>query len=315
MASKWFYSQGGVRRGPVSSSELRQLAREGALKPQDLLWKEGMAEWLPASKTQGLFPEASKAEPSSAPPLPSTDVPPSRIVNNGRGVGGTRLAGIGCLTLVVVASLAGVLATKQRRPQQRDPSVAEQQAAEENWVKEGRPGGRLASAADHPPLVKTAIEQRKEVWWLQNDTKDDLVLGIQSLYFIFSGDHLEHVVEKQRGFKIGSRVDHYWRSFPEGLSSDNNSDQKIDRTIQWNVSKLTGQLTGARRVSSKYEINANALLYVTDSLKITAKWNADGDECSWDSYSETHERSVVRGKESLGNKSNACTGFGKRLSP
>ena len=52
MASKWFYSQDGVRRGPVSSTELRQLAREGVLKPQDLLWKEGMAEWLPASKTQ-----------------------------------------------------------------------------------------------------------------------------------------------------------------------------------------------------------------------------------------------------------------------
>jgi len=292
MASKWFYSQDGVRRGPVSS-----------------------AEWLPASQTQGLFTEASKAEPSSPPPLPSADVPTPRIVNDGRGVRGNRLAGIGCLTLVVAVSLAGVLAPKQRRPQQREPHVAEQQSAEENWVKEGRPGGRLASATDHPPLVKAAIEERKEVWWLQNDTKDDLASGIQTLYFIFNGDHLEHVVEKQRGFKIGSRVDHYWRSFPEGSSSENNIDLKIENTFQWSVSKSDGQLTGTRRTSSKYERDANALLYVSDSLEITARWNADGNECSWDSYSETHDRSVARGKEFLGNKSKACTGFGKRLSP
>lgn len=73
MANKWFYSQDGVRRGPVSSAELRQLAREGVLKPQDLLWKEGMAEWLPASKTQGLFPDVGPGTAASPPPLPSQE--------------------------------------------------------------------------------------------------------------------------------------------------------------------------------------------------------------------------------------------------
>ncbi len=67
MATEWHYNTGGERHGPVSVMQLKQLARNGELQPSDLLWKKGLADWVPASKVKGLVPE--QTEP---PPLPDT---------------------------------------------------------------------------------------------------------------------------------------------------------------------------------------------------------------------------------------------------
>jgi hypothetical protein len=79
MASKWYYSKDGQRHGPVSSSEVMNLANSGDLLPTDLLWKEGMAEWEPAINARGLFSatpastvESFKASPAS----PQVEAPP-----------------------------------------------------------------------------------------------------------------------------------------------------------------------------------------------------------------------------------------------
>lgn len=45
MNPEWFYSDGDVRKGPVTFDELRQMIEQGRLKPSDLVWKEGMADW------------------------------------------------------------------------------------------------------------------------------------------------------------------------------------------------------------------------------------------------------------------------------
>ena len=54
MAIEWHYTQNGNQHGPVSSSELKQLAASGKLLPSDLVWKEGMDEWISASKVKDL---------------------------------------------------------------------------------------------------------------------------------------------------------------------------------------------------------------------------------------------------------------------
>ena len=66
----WFYSRNGQKFGPVPSSSLKQKATSGELTVSDLVWREGMAEWAPASKVRGLFPEGVIA--ASPPPLPSS---------------------------------------------------------------------------------------------------------------------------------------------------------------------------------------------------------------------------------------------------
>jgi phage shock protein PspC (stress-responsive transcriptional regulator) len=69
---QWFYSSNGHKSGPVAGSALKQLARAGQLSVDDLVWREGMAEWAPASKVKGLFPENVVAV--APPPLPPTPV-------------------------------------------------------------------------------------------------------------------------------------------------------------------------------------------------------------------------------------------------
>jgi hypothetical protein len=64
--SEWFYARDGQRFGPVSSEALRQMARDGLLQQDDLIWSEGMASWTPASAVKGLLPQALKG---SVPPL------------------------------------------------------------------------------------------------------------------------------------------------------------------------------------------------------------------------------------------------------
>ena len=62
MADQWLYSRDGTDHGPVSSSTLVELAKNGQLLPTDLLWKEGMAEWKPASSFPKLFPPQASAD-------------------------------------------------------------------------------------------------------------------------------------------------------------------------------------------------------------------------------------------------------------
>ena len=51
----WYYAHGNKQLGPVSSAELKHLATIGELLPDDLVWREGLAEWAPARSVRGLF--------------------------------------------------------------------------------------------------------------------------------------------------------------------------------------------------------------------------------------------------------------------
>lgn len=52
---EWFYAQQNKRFGPVSAAELKALADSGKLRPDDLVWREGMDGWVPARRVKGLF--------------------------------------------------------------------------------------------------------------------------------------------------------------------------------------------------------------------------------------------------------------------
>jgi len=54
---EWYYARDNKQQGPVSAMELKQLAQTGQLRAEDLVWREGMADWLPAGKVKGLFEE------------------------------------------------------------------------------------------------------------------------------------------------------------------------------------------------------------------------------------------------------------------
>jgi len=53
MPEKWYYSIGGIERGPISSSVLKDLVKRGDLQPNDFVRKEGEAHWRSAGKLRG----------------------------------------------------------------------------------------------------------------------------------------------------------------------------------------------------------------------------------------------------------------------
>lgn len=55
MPDRWFYLRNKQRHGPVTAAKLKQMAKEGWLVEEDLVWCEELPDWVPASKIRGLF--------------------------------------------------------------------------------------------------------------------------------------------------------------------------------------------------------------------------------------------------------------------
>lgn len=83
MAEAWYVAINGKRQGPLSGNQIRQMAANGAIGPADLLWKEGMAQWVRCDSVKGLFAHASGG------------LAPGRIASTPPRVGGgpSRVAG------------------------------------------------------------------------------------------------------------------------------------------------------------------------------------------------------------------------------
>jgi hypothetical protein len=77
---QWYYARDGAQQGPVSDEELKRLAEAGTLRPQDVVWRDGMAQWQPAQQATPFFAGAAVAPPpipTAAPPPPYA--PPSAV--------------------------------------------------------------------------------------------------------------------------------------------------------------------------------------------------------------------------------------------
>jgi hypothetical protein len=72
---EWYLARDGQQYGPLSDAEMRKFVELGHLKPTDLLWRQGFADWRPATS---VFPEpAAPAPRPSPPPEPMHRVPDS----------------------------------------------------------------------------------------------------------------------------------------------------------------------------------------------------------------------------------------------
>jgi len=61
----WFYAQNNQQHGPVTAEALVSMLQQGHVQPADLVWREGMANWQPASTV----PELGAATPAINPSL------------------------------------------------------------------------------------------------------------------------------------------------------------------------------------------------------------------------------------------------------
>ena len=70
----WYVGRNGRQEGPVSDEQLRAMVRDGSLQREDLVWREGMADWQPAKAIPEL--DFSTAPSYVTPPPPPTAAPP-----------------------------------------------------------------------------------------------------------------------------------------------------------------------------------------------------------------------------------------------
>lgn len=74
---EWFYAKNDQPCGPVSPVELKRFAEQGELHEEDLVWREGMGEWIPAGKVKGLFDSNGEGAAHESPGGEQTLIPPS----------------------------------------------------------------------------------------------------------------------------------------------------------------------------------------------------------------------------------------------
>ena len=81
----WYYADGDQQRGPVTDAELAGLIESGVVRPETLVWRDGMTDWRPLAE----------ARPSTASTFPEPAVPvaPSMALDASKGsVGGNPCA-------------------------------------------------------------------------------------------------------------------------------------------------------------------------------------------------------------------------------
>jgi hypothetical protein len=66
MSQEWHYAHGGVQKGPVTEPQLKALIALGQLLPNELVWRDGLAEWVKAGTVRELFSagHAGREEPA-----------------------------------------------------------------------------------------------------------------------------------------------------------------------------------------------------------------------------------------------------------
>lgn len=69
---EWYYAVDGHQRGPVPLATLQEMAGSGALRPQDMVWSAGMANWQPAGAMPVLFPGGVPVAQASSPGYPQS---------------------------------------------------------------------------------------------------------------------------------------------------------------------------------------------------------------------------------------------------
>lgn len=131
MADEWYYTRNGERMGPVTTSQLRTEAASGRVQPTDLVWTDGMPQWIPASAAREIFPDPTSAalDPPlgrPAPPEPPTQRshhrpgarPPRRRARASGLSTGALIAIIGsvsALVILVVIAIVILIVTSERR--------------------------------------------------------------------------------------------------------------------------------------------------------------------------------------------------------
>jgi V8-like Glu-specific endopeptidase len=138
--AEWYYTRGGKQAGPVSWPQLRYLTACGQVSPNERVWTQGMANWTPAHKVQGLFPKAPAGRPGGAQLFelkPSGGKAPWRWIGLGGGI--VVLAAVAALLIVVWNRNKG----EAGPPERKEPEAKKQLTRREIFARSSKSVARI----------------------------------------------------------------------------------------------------------------------------------------------------------------------------
>ncbi len=177
---EWYLARDGQRHGPISDPELRKFIELGHLKPTDLVWRQGFANWEQAGI---VFPAtAAPPRPAQPPPQPAPQAAPqpaspaSRTAAIAAAGPTTAFAAAGgataCSTAGSSAATSGTTTADgctashgaARRPAPARPAAAEPAAAPQAAPGSGGPTARTGEPVNAPtndPCSTVACRRRQ----------------------------------------------------------------------------------------------------------------------------------------------------------
>lgn len=101
----WYHAKNGQERGPVPFSQLQLLAATGNLLADDLVWSDGMIEWVAASQVPGLFAASAQSFSiiNAGPPNALKGSTPSAVGISPTEVQRVTPMSVACLVLSLIA--------------------------------------------------------------------------------------------------------------------------------------------------------------------------------------------------------------------
>jgi hypothetical protein len=139
--AEWFFSQEGRRLGPVPLGALRRLAESGRLRPEELVWKEGMAGWQSVGQVPGILVRTPAASTSGLSTTKnSTAIPRSH----------SWLVRFGAAALLLCGLLGTWLVIRARTAKDQRPVASIRQAPASNGAPGMNPG--LIGPLRRPPF-------------------------------------------------------------------------------------------------------------------------------------------------------------------
>jgi hypothetical protein len=184
VADTWYYLQGDEQCGPVPREKVAQLLAAGELARDELVWTDGMADWLPAYEVPGLVaalphpaPQVRPAQPrasvgqASTPPAAAPAVAESEYEEDDEdeapaGMSAGAIVGIICGSVALLIAI-GAFVIILPRLNKSAPSEVEKTA-------EAKTGGEVAKRAVYPKeefrvidFDASSISDAKEKEWYE----------------------------------------------------------------------------------------------------------------------------------------------------
>lgn len=133
--AQWYAQVSGQQYGPVSEEEMRNWVVQGRVSTADLVWGEGMPNWVPASTVfAGSTPSISP--PAYSPATATSYTMPHR---------GTTILVLGILGLVVNCGILGIIAWVMGNNDLRLMASGQMDRAGESTTKAGKICGMVSA--------------------------------------------------------------------------------------------------------------------------------------------------------------------------